>query len=282
MKSVVKKRVGILRGGAGKNYTSSLRKGGEIILHISENLKDKYKPVDILVDKEGIWHLGGMPIKPANLIHQVDVVWNISEPSASIILNNFSIPNVGVSSFSFALENNSDILREHMKNIGIEMPRSIIFPKSAREVFEKFGAPWIVKIYNDVKLVKTFNKLAEAINGKDNIIVEEFIAGKVASVHSVPMFRGEDIYTFPFGNVFGIFSPKEKEKLTNLAKDLHRHIGVAHYLKLDFVLNPRGKVYLLQIESTPDLNPDSHFLQICESVGAKPHQVVEHILEQVS
>ena len=51
------KRVGILRGGAGKNYLSSLKKGGEIILHISENLSDKYKPVDILVDKDYIWHI---------------------------------------------------------------------------------------------------------------------------------------------------------------------------------------------------------------------------------
>src|ERR1035437_9021228 len=96
----VKKRIGILRGGAGKHYTSSLQKGGEIILHISENLSDKYKPVDILIDKEGTWHLGGMPISPADLIHKVDVVWNMAEPSASVILNNFSISKVGNGAFS--------------------------------------------------------------------------------------------------------------------------------------------------------------------------------------
>ena len=50
--------------------------------------------------------------------------------------------------------------------------------------------------------------------------------------------------------------------------------------KSDFVLNPHGKVYLLNIDSTPDLKPDSHFSQVCESVGAKTHHVVEHILER--
>ena len=272
------KRVGILRGGAGEYYMSSLKKGGDIILYILENLNHKYKPVDILIDKEDVWHLNGVPTNPADLIHKVDVIWNTTHPSTSITLNNLSIPNVSIGFFSGAVENNKEMLREHIKSIGVNMPRSIIFPKSAREVFEKFGAPWIVKIYNDVKLVKTFNKLAEAINGKDKIIVEEFISGKVASVHSVSDFRGEDIYAFPPVNVFGDISVDEKRKITNIARNLHNHIGVKHYLKSSFVLNKRGKIYLLNIDGSLNPRKDSHFSQACESVGAKMHHVVEHIL----
>ena len=298
------KKVGILRGGTGKNYASSLKKGGEIISHIFENLSGKWTPVDILIDKEGIWHINGMPISPADLMHRVDVVWNIAHPGASVILDNFSIPNVSHGSFSSALENSKEMLREHMGKINVQMPKSIILPlyqkdfdgpreryaiKKAKEVFEKFPSPWIVKSFTPdsnmgIHLTKTFNELAGAIEDgvkhEKSILIEEFIAGKVASVHSVPHFRGQDIYTFPLGNSFGIFSADEKEKLTALAKDLHIHIGAKHYLKSDFVLSPRGKVYLLGIESTPDLKKDSHFSQVCESVGAKTHQVIEHILEQ--
>jgi len=299
-----KKRVGILRGGAGEHYASSLRKGGEIISHIFENLSGKWTPVDILIDKEGIWHINGMPISPADLMHRVDVVWNIAHPGASVILDNFSIPNVSHGSFSSALENSKEMLKEHMVKIGVQMPRSSILPlyqkdfdgpreryaiKKAKEVFEKFPSPWIVKSFTPdsnmgIHLTKTFNELAGAIEDgvkhEKSVLIEEFITGKVASVHSVPHFRGQDIYTFPLGNSFGIFSADEKEKLTALAKDLHIHIGAKHYLKSDFVLSPRGKVYLLGIESTPDLKKDSHFSQVCESVGAKTHQVIEHILEQ--
>ena len=105
-----KKRVGILRGGTGKYYASSLKKGGEIILHISENLADKYKVFDILVDKDYIWHLNGVPVNPGDLISKVDVVWNTSHPSFSNILESLSIPNIGIGFFS-------SIFREQQRNV---------------------------------------------------------------------------------------------------------------------------------------------------------------------
>ena len=280
MQTVTKKRVGILRGETGKHYASSLQKGGEIILLISENLGEKYKTFDILIDKDYIWHINGLPINPGDLVSRIDIVWNTSHPSLSNILDSLAIPNVGVSFFCSSLENSKDILREHIKSLGLSMPRYIISPKNAREVFEKFGSPWIVKKYNEARVVKTFNELLEIINGSNDLIVEEFIPGKIASVHTVPKFRGQDIYTFPLGNAFGNFSNSEKDKLLSVARDLHKHIGAKHYLKSDFVLTSRGKVYLLGVESHPDIQLNSHFSQVCESVGAKMHHVIEHILEQ--
>jgi D-alanine-D-alanine ligase-like ATP-grasp enzyme len=281
MQSDTKKRVGVLRGGTGEYYTSSLQKGGEVISLIFENLGDKYKTLDILIDKDGVWHLNGIPILPSVLAQKVDVVWNTSHPSFSNILDSLSILNVNAGDFSSILQNNKDLLREHIKSIDIEMPRHIVSPKNAKEVFEKISPPWIVKILNEVKVVKTFNELTEIINDKDDVVVEEFIAGKIVSMHSMPNFRGVEIYTFPLGNSFGSFSAKEKEKLDTLTKKLHKHIGAKHYLKSDFVLTPRGKIYLLQINGTPNLKLNSHFSQVVESVGAKMHHVVEHILEQV-
>lgn len=274
-------------------------------MHISENLGEKYKPIDILVDQDYIWHAGGIPINPSDLMHRVDVVWNTSHPSFSNILESLSIPNISGSAFSSALDNSKEMLREHIKSIGLKIPRSIVLPlyqsdfdgpretyavKKAKEVFEKFSSPWIVKSFTEntnmgIHLAKTFPELVDSIEDgvkhERSILVEEFIAGKVASVHSVPGFRDEDIYTFPLGNSFGIFSSGEKEQLANTAKILHKHIGAKYYLKSDFVLTPRGKVYLLQIEEIPDLKPNSHFAQVCESIGAKTHHVVEHILENI-
>ncbi len=122
------KRVGILRGGMGNNYTSSLQKGGDIILHILENLNHKYKTADILVDKGGIWHINGRLIKPADLIHKVDVIWNTAQPNLSITLNNLSIPNIGINSFSSILKNSREMFREHINSVGVLMPKHIILP----------------------------------------------------------------------------------------------------------------------------------------------------------
>ena len=298
------KRVGVLRGGAGENYISSLKRGGEIISHILENLSDKYKVFDILIDRKGVWHINGVPVMPADLVHKVDVVWNTSHPSLSLTLDSLSIPNIGRGAFSGALENSKEMLREHMAQIGVQMPRSIILPvyqkdfdgpreryaiKKAKEVFEKFSAPWVVKSFTPdsnmgMHLAQTFNELVDAIEDgvkhEKSILVEEFISGKIASVHSVPDFRGEKNYIFPPVTVFGNLSSSEKEKLVSLVKDLHNHLGARHYLKANFILNKKGKIYLLDLDSTPNLKSFSHFSQACESVGAKMHHVVEHILEQ--
>src|SRR3989338_6696969 len=208
-KGSAKRRVGILRGGTGEHYASSLKKG-----------------VDILIDKDHIWHLGGLPISPSDLAHRVDIVWNTTHPSFSNILDSLSIPNIGISSFFHILENNKDTLRKHIKDLEISLPRQVVSSKSARVVFEKFGSPWVVKSFSDgsnslaVHLAHTFNELVARIEdglkqGK-SILVEEFIVGKVASVHSVPYFRGQEFYVFPPINVFGQLSFGEKEKLISL------------------------------------------------------------------
>ena len=300
-----KKRIGILRGGHIGNYEDSLAKGGELISHISENLSDKYKVVDILIDKEGIWYINGLPILPVDLMHRVDVVWNTAHSSFQNILKDFSIPNIGVTPFSKVVGDSREMLQEHMKKIGVEMPRHIIFPvyqkdfdgpkekyvnKKAREVLEKFGAPWIVKSFNPdsnigVHIAKTFPELIDAIadivSHSDSVLVEELISGKNAFMHTVGGFRGDlptqagDIYVFP---PLG-FSKDEKEKLIKMAKNIHNHLGIEYYLKSNFVVNNKKGIFLTSVEFSPDLKKGSHFCKACISVGAKSHHVLEHILK---
>ncbi len=299
------KRVGILRGGEGSYYHSSLKRGGDILSYIFENLGEKYKTLDIFIDKDNVWHLNGMPIRIADLSKKVDMVWNVSHPTISITLNSFGIPHVGANAFSHVLGSDSKhTLRGEMAKFGVSMPRSVIIPvyqkdfdgpreryaiKKAKEVFEKFSSPWIVRSYTTesgmgIHFAKTFPELIHSIEDGVkhgvSILVEEFISGKVASVHSVPGFRGKSFYVFPPVGIFGILSQQEKDKLALLSNDLHYHLGIKHYLKSNFILSKSGKVYLFDLECTPNLKPYSHFAQACESVGAKMEDVVEHILEQ--
>lgn len=305
MQSAGIKRVGILRGGNGKNYNSSLRNGGDIISHINENLESKYKTFDILIDKDGTWHLNGLPIKPEDLVHKIDLAWNTTNPNFENILNNLSIPYVGIGAMASGFENSDELLRKHLKSVNVNIPRSIVLPlyqkdfdgdrekyaiKKAKEIHGKFPGPWIVKSFTPDKsmgihLAKTFPQLIDAIEDgvkhEKSILIEEFISGKVASVHALSKFRNEDVYAFPLGNTFGKFSQEEKDKLVKYAKDLFHHLGARHYLKCDFILNKRGNVYVYGIECTPNLKPNSHFSEVCTLVGTKSHHVMEHILESV-
>jgi D-alanine-D-alanine ligase-like ATP-grasp enzyme len=300
IKENIKKRIGVLRGGAGKRYHSSLKKGGDIISHIYENLGDKYKPIDILVDKDYIWHFNGIPINPSELVNKVDIVWNTSHQSFSNILESLSILTIGSGSFLGALINNRDMLRAHIKSIGVYMPRHIVLPlyqedfdgprekyaiKKAKQIFEKFGAPWIIKSYTPdsnmgMHIAKTFPQLVDSIedgvNHEKSIVIEEFIEGKPSAVHSIFGLRGEDVYIMPPSD----FNSLEKEKIIDIAKNLHQHLGAKHYLKFDFTLHPKRGIFLTNLDFIPDLRPGSHFDQSCESIGAKMHHVVEHILER--
>ncbi|MCX6751673.1 MAG: hypothetical protein NT161_02825 [Candidatus Nomurabacteria bacterium] len=271
------KRVGIIRGGVGDRHAISVRRGGDLISHIFENLSDKYKVIDIFIDKNGNWHANGLPIVPTDLMRKVDIVWDTSRHSSlSTTLDDLSISSIGSSSFLKSLENNREMLKTHMKSIGIKMPRFIISPKNAQEVFEKFGSPWVVKINNEIKLVKIFNELAEIIKDKSDVIVEEFITGKPSTVHSISGFRGEDIYVLLPQN----FTADEKEKIVAFAKGLHKHLATEHYLKSDFVLHPKRGFFLTNIDFSPDIREGSHFQQSCEFVGARMQHIIEHILNK--
>lgn len=294
------KKVGILRGGTESYYDNSLRRGSEIILYIHEKLADKFTVVDILVDKENIWHMNGMPIKPVDLVGKVDIIWNLSDPSFSQILKSFSIPTIGVDFFSSALGEDRDFLKEHTKNINIKIPRHILLPvyqkdfdgeeeqyiyKKTKEVFEKFGGPWVVKSFTPesnmgIHLAKTFPELGESIRDgikhNKSILIEEFISGKVAPVHSISKLRNEDIYIFPPID----FSKEEKDKLISMTKDLHSHLNINHYLKSNFIVHPRMGIYLNSIDFMPDFKEGSHLSLACDSVGIKVESILEHMFNK--
>lgn len=300
------RRIGVLRGGVGEHYDSSLFHGGNIINFLKKNLTDKYKTIDILVDKEGVWHIHGMPVLPHSLMHRVDAVWDTAGGTQSGVFKTMSIPHIGVSPFFSALVKNKILLRDYMKSLGVNMPKAIVLPlyqedfdgpldkyaiKKAKEVHAKFGAPWVVRSFTPdvsmgVHVAKTFGELVSSIEDgvrhQKSILVEELIMGKVGSVHSVNGFRSENIYAFPPTASLGNFTVSEKEKINNLAKSLHEHLDVKAYLKSDFVLHPSKGIYILNFDFLPDLREDSHLQNSCESVGAKMNHVVEQMLENVT
>ena len=65
-------RVGIVRGGPSSEYYVSLKTGQTVLRHLPE----KYIPVDILIDKTGLWHKDGWQTTPEDIFRNVDVIFN--------------------------------------------------------------------------------------------------------------------------------------------------------------------------------------------------------------
>ncbi len=295
-----KRKVGVIRGGTGGFFEASLKEGSEIIFHILEKLSEKFRPVDILIDREGNWHASGLPVDVAEISQKADLFWDTTRSDAYMSLRGLPVANVSGGSSSFP-EKSRKMLAEHMKRIGVGVPRHLAFPayfhdidgplegyarRKAREVFEKFSPPWRVRPFPyarsaDVILARNFPELAEAIKkvarGDTGILVDEYISGKSVKMHSVRGFRGKDIYIFPPA---GPFTVPEKELLLSFSKDLHEYIGGSDYVSADAVLASKKKVYLTDLEFSPNLEEGSSFTAVCRSVGAEPHHVIGHILEQ--
>jgi D-alanine-D-alanine ligase len=221
-------KVGVIRGGISGEYKVSLASGAAVLDHLrGEKLSKKYKAIDIFIDRDGIWHINGIPTTMDKLIHKVDVIINAlhgdygEDGKVQQLLEQWKIPYTGSGPFASAIGYNKFLSKQEFSKLGINTPRHILFPayqkdfdgprdeyatKKAREVWGRLPPPWIVKPLTGgssmgVHVCKTFQSLVDAfqvgVNEEVSVLVEEFIKGKEATVGVIDEFRGKKIYTLP-------------------------------------------------------------------------------------
>lgn len=221
-------KVGVIRGGISGEYEVSLASGAQVLSHLqSDIMKDKYSAVDIFIDRDGIWHINGIPTSMDKIIHKVDVIINAlhgdygEDGKVQQLLEQWKIPYTGSGPFASAIGYNKFLTKQEFAKLGINTPKHILFPayqddfdgpraryaeKKAREVWELMTPPWILKPLTGgssmgVHVCKTFQDLAEAFEESADagvsVLVEEFIKGKEATVGVINNFRGQSVYTLP-------------------------------------------------------------------------------------
>jgi D-alanine-D-alanine ligase len=221
-------RVGVIRGGISGEYEVSLASGAQVLSNLrSDEMNKKYSAVDIFIDRDGVWHINGIPTMMDKIIHKVDVIVNAlhgdygEDGKVQQILEQWHIPYTGSGPFASAVGYNKFLTKQEFTKLGIKTPRHILFPvyqedfdgpkneyalKKAKEVWERLPPPWIVKPLTGgssmgVHVCKTFPALVEAfkvgVNEKVSVLVEEFINGKEATVGVIDNFRGQKVYALP-------------------------------------------------------------------------------------
>ena len=119
-----KTKVAVLRGGPSGEHDVSLKTGKSVI----ENLPHKYVPIDVYIDKEGIWHIEGIPVKPEKVFADVDVVFNAmhgaygEDGQVQQLLEHFKIPFTGSGALASAVGMNKILAKEVFKQHGIKTP----------------------------------------------------------------------------------------------------------------------------------------------------------------
>lgn len=310
-------RVGILRGGPSSEYEVSLKTGASVL----EHLPPQYKKEDILIDRAGNWHLRGEPLNPLNLPNHLDVALLAlhgeygEDGQVQKLLETINLPFTGSGSLSSALGMNKIHSKKYLVDSGVKMPKHLAVvegdapTEKAREAFNKFSPPYIVKPADrgssvGLFVVKNTRELAAAIaeclKVSASVLVEEFIRGKEATCGVVEKLRGEDIYALYPTEIIpppkraydydakyqseetkilcpGRFTPAEKAELARLAVLAHRKLGLRHYSRSDFIVNPRG-IYYLETNTLPGLTDHSLVPKALAAAGIKYPDFLAHLI----
>lgn len=217
-------RIGVIRGGKTPEFELSLKTGAEILKRLQN--KYQYSVVDILVNKDGIWHANGKEINEKFLGDYIDLAWiAVHGDNGSIQhhLEALQIPYLGSDPVTADLTFNRGKLKQRLKDLGLETPKHVqldemytgdmddetrdkYVEQKAFEVFGTLPGPWVVKPVAfsarfHTYLAKTFPELITALRiislDVDDVLVEEYVQGREFVSAVVPEFRGKDKYIIP-------------------------------------------------------------------------------------
>lgn len=214
---MTKKRVAVFRGGPSSEYEVSLKTGASVL----KNLPEKYVGIDVLVDKEGVWHIEGTPFHPKDFHLRADVAFIAmhgqygEDGTIQKIFETWGISFTGSGSLSSAIGFNKSLSKDIFKQHDIRTPHHKVlhkkdikdFTETAHHLWKNFAQPSVVKPTNagssvGVSLVHNIsdmeNALRKAFEIGETVLIEEMIKGKEGTCGVLENFRGQDIYAlFP-------------------------------------------------------------------------------------
>jgi D-alanine-D-alanine ligase len=325
-------RVGVLRGGISDEYDVSLQTGREVI-SVLYDYGDEFKPYDILVTKDGEWYLSGVPVDEDRLRDSIDIVFNALHGGAGEngktqeLLEEIGIPYTGprplpaystihkIKAKQSVAGNSSGLYFPHhytlvsYKKKSVEVLDEEYLNSVYLEVVKNIPPPWVIKPVAggssvDVSVSRTredlFDNLHTALSLPKDMMVEEYIFGREASVGVLGNYRGEEAYPlipveiakrnksfYDFEDKHsnsgveicpGTFSKEEKEKLIYHAKEIHNILGMSDYSESNFIISPNGKVYFLETDSLPPLHPHSSIVLSMKSLGITLGEFVRNVI----
>ncbi|MFA6269898.1 MAG: D-alanine--D-alanine ligase [Candidatus Paceibacterota bacterium] len=187
-----------------------------------------------------------------------------------------------------------DIDKKMINTIYQSMPFPIIIkPVSSGS---SFGISFVDKL-GDLK-----EALKNSFKHSNKLLIEEYINGKEATCGVVEGFRGQNFYTLlPIeidqnkGDVFydfdskyknlesrckipGNFSEHEKRQITEATILAHQILGLRHYSRADFIFHPKRGLFILEVNTLPELTHRSPFIKSLEAVGGDIREFLSHLI----
>lgn len=210
-------KIGILRGGVSSEYALSLKTGATV----QKALHDAgLEAIDMLLDKEGVLHVRGIPTEIDHAKEQIDGVWNALHGSfgedgqVQAVLDHYGIPYTGSPAEVARLAFDKHAAKEHAKALGINTPVSIlVIPEGGesvsevtQKIYKTMAPPWVLKPLAGGGSVNTFFAFTplelsqfvdESLSHNQPFIAEQYIQGREAAVGVIEKFRNQEQYVLP-------------------------------------------------------------------------------------
>ncbi len=212
---MLKTRVLVLRGGPSSEYEVSLKTGQTVLAEVPAH---KYHARDVFIDRQGTWHIRGMPIEPARALEQADIVFNAlhgtygEDGTVQRLLDTHRVPYTGSGALGSALGMNKPLAKGQLGSTSFRVPLHRILLKGETDdtrlldIFRTFPQPSVVKPAAGgssvaTSVVHAFDALVAAValafEYTDIVLVEQYIPGREATVGVIEGFRREPLYALP-------------------------------------------------------------------------------------
>lgn len=315
----MKKKIVVIRGGPSSEHEVSMKTGRAVI----DELQKDHDVLDVVIDKKGIWVSGGMETSPDKICRSSDVVFNAmhgeygEDGQIQKILESIGVPFTGPQKTAAAISMNKKATKDIYQKFGIKTPIHKIINRAdgdvaniAIDIFRNFPMPVVVKPINlgssvGVSIARDFKSLVETLTSLfirfDQLMIEEYIGGREATVGVIDQFRNEKIYALlpieivvPKNKNFfdyeakysgetteicpGNFNNEESKLLQNMAVIAHDALGLRHYSRTDFILHPKRGIYALETNSLPGLATESLLPKSLPPIGSNYREFLNHVI----
>lgn len=317
-------RVAVLRGGPSEEYDVSMQTGRGVLEALQ---KLDYSCKDIVITRKGEWLDNGFVKQPESALEAIDVVFIAlhgtygEDGQIQKILERKMIPFTGSRSMPSAIAFNKELTKYTLMPHGVKMPKHRKMSRTEfydlrddlDEIFAEIGKELFIKpvasgssygaahIPNRAVLETTLEALFQKY---ENILIEEYIRGREATVGILDNFRSEKSYVLPtieiippggeplfsYENKYsgkteeivpGRFSYYEKSELSRVAALVHDVMGCNQYSRSDFIVR-NGEVYFLEVNTLPGLTNQSLFPKAAAAVGLSYPQLIKHLIESAT
>ena len=205
------------------------------------------------------------------------------------------------------------VLNQYLRSYGVSVADSLLIRRgyedmvSDDEVEERIGMPCFVKPATDgssfgVSKVKNKDQLAPAIRKammeSDEVMVETFLegteitSGMYKTAEKTVIFPITEVVTFNEffdydakynGQVREITPARIPEETAERVRKITNHIyDILHcngIIRVDYIISKEGKIFMLEVNSTPGMTPTSFIPQQVKAAGLTMTDVLTDIVE---